>query len=122
MTEDDRPDPELGPMPMPLKDIGRDDLKREDAIYFIGLMAAHSLEQCGQVNMVLGANDKVCIANPLHVYFDAGAFVHEDLSELPPFEWKRPVLSGGRPQYVAWRNGQLWEIEFKDEETESAGG
>lgn len=108
------PDPSL----MPLQDIGRDDLHREDAIYFLGLMAAHALEQSGQVNMLIGANDKVCIANPVHVYFDTSAFLNEDTGELPPFEWKRPILSGGRPQYVAWRKGQLWEIEFKDNEPE----
>lgn len=102
----------------PLQDIGRKDLDRQDAIYFLGLMAAHGLKSFGQVNMVIGEDDKVCLANPIHVYFDAKAYIHDD-TELPPFKWKRPVVSEGRPQYVAWRKGELWEIEFEEPETES---
>jgi len=105
----------------PLQELFRTDLDREDAMYFLGLMAAHSLKTFGQVNMMIAANDRVCIANPIHVYFDAGAYVHEDLAELPPFQWKRPIVSEGRPQYVAWREGELWEIEF-DEEPEAKSG
>jgi len=110
----------VGKAPKPLQDISRADLDREDAIYFLGLMAAHGLKLFGQVNMVMGMDDKVCLANPIHVYFDAAAYIHEDADHTPSFKWKRPVISEGRPQYVAWRNGELWEIEF--EESEAEGG
>lgn len=99
----------------PLTEISRPDLQRQDAIYFLGLMAARSLETLGQVTFLMSQDDKVAIANPTHVYLDAKAVVTDDPSgKSPPFRWVRPILGQGRPQYVAWKNGELWEIEFEE--------
>ena len=107
----------------PLQEIGRDDLLRDDAVYFIGLMAAKGLAAFGQVTLIMGADDKVCIANPTQVYLDAGAIIADDMdpSLVPKYKWVRPILGSGRPQYVAYRDGELWEIEFIDEPEEEPG-
>jgi hypothetical protein len=99
-----------------LQDIGVGDLVREDAIYFLGMMAAHGLRNFGQVTLIVGGNDKVCVANPVHVYLDSQAMLNEDLEKLPPFRWVRPVLGSGKPQYCAMREGEMWEIEFLEED------
>jgi hypothetical protein len=101
----------------PLEEIGRKDLLRDDAVYFIGLMAAKGLAAFGQVTLIMGSDDKVCIANPTQVYLDVGAVINDDSDPalLPKFKWVRPILGSGRPQYVAYRDGELWEIEFVDE-------
>lgn len=109
----------------PLTEITKQDLLRDDAVFFIGLMAAKSLMTFGQITLVMGASETVCVANPTQVYLDAGAILDdEDLTELPPYKWVRPILASGRPQYVAWRDGELWEIEFEDDlqEQEDPGG
>lgn len=106
----------------PLSDISVEDLRREDAIWFLGTMAAKGLEAFGQVNMVISGSGKVSIANPVHVYFDTSAWIDEDIDSLPPFKWVRPILGQGKPQYVAWRDGELWEIEFEEELQKPASG
>ena len=104
----------------PLREIGRSDLMRDDAIYFIGLMAAKGLAAFGHATLIMGADDKVCIADPIKVYLDAGATITDDTppDEEMKFRYVRPILPTGRPQYVAWRDSELWEIEFTDEESE----
>ena len=104
------------PLP-PLTDIGVDDLRREDAIFFLGVMASRGLEAFGQVSMVISGSGKVSIANPVHVYYDVSAWMDDDISELPPFTWVRPILGQGKPQYVAWKDGELWEIKFDNEKS-----
>jgi hypothetical protein len=103
----------------PLSEIGMDDLLRDDARYFIGLMAAQSLRLIGQITFFLSADQKVAMANPAHVFLDEKAFIHDDVEERP-YKYVRPILGSGRPQAVAWRDGELWEIEFLDEEPEEA--
>ena len=109
-----------------LSEISRADLKRQDAIYFLGLMAAKGLETLGQVTFMMSEDDKVAVANPTLVYLDAKAVVTDSSpsQEVPPFRWVRPILGQGRPQYVAWRNGELWEIEFEEpyESQQTEGG
>lgn len=99
----------------PLTEIGIADLRRQDAIYFLGMMAARGLELFGQVTLMISGDDKVAMANPVHVYLDVGAFISDqELPTHPPFRWVRPVLGQGKPQYVAWKEGVLWEIEFEE--------
>jgi hypothetical protein len=100
----------------PLTEISRQDLRRQDAIYFLGLMVSKALESFGQVTLMMSQDDKVAVANPVHVYLDAKAVITDMGDPLPPFHWVRPVLGHGRPQYVAWKNGELWEISFNEPE------
>jgi len=104
----------------PLQEIGRAELLRDDAVYYLGLMAAKGLTAFGQITLIMGADDKVCVANPVHVYLDAQAIIDDAMpvDQVPNFKYVRPVLGSGRPQYCAWKEGELWEIEFIDEEPE----
>lgn len=103
----------------PLQEIGRAELLRDDAVYYLGLMAAKGLTAFGQITLIMGADDKVCVANPVHVYLDAQAIIDDvSVDQVPDYKYVRPVLGSGRPQYCAWRDGELWEIEFVDEPEE----
>jgi hypothetical protein len=106
----------------PLKTISRVDLRRQDAIYFIGLLAATALEKVGQVTLLINAKDRVAIANPLHVYLDAQAMADEEDGIVPPFHYVRPILGEGRPQAVAFKDGELWEICFDEAQPEEPTG
>ena len=106
--------PESKKLEEPLREISQHDLRRQDVVYFLGLMASRSLESFGQVTFMMGSDNKVAMANPVHVYLDANAIIEGDNQKLPPFQWIRPVLGQGKPQYVAWKNGELWEIVFEE--------
>lgn len=102
---------------LPLREIGRADLMRDDAVYFIGLMAVKGLAAFGHATLIMGADDKVCIADPTKVYLDAATAIADDTpDEELKFRYVRPILPTGRPQFVAWRDSELWEIEFTDED------
>lgn len=98
--------------PIQTSEITRDNLMSDEAILYLGAVVAKSLELFGQVNLLLSGSGSVAIANPVHVYFSVDAYTDEDVHEAPPYKWVRPVLGQGKPQFVAWRNGELWEIEF----------
>lgn len=112
----------------PLRTISKADLRREDAIYFIGLLAVAGLEKLGQVTLVINSKDRVAIANPAHVLLAAQALADDEDGIIPPFRYVRPILGQGRPQAVALRDGEWWEIEFEEQQAdetepeEPAGG
>jgi hypothetical protein len=96
-------------------DVGPQELRRRDVIFHLGELAAAGLSSVGQVTLIMNPSGNVCIANPLHVFMAPESVLDEDTEEVPPFRWVRPVLGSGRPQYAAWRDDQLWEIEFEGE-------
>ena len=98
-----------------MTDVGREELQRRDVIFHLGELVAAALLSVGQVTMFRNPDGNVCIANPVHVYMAPGALLEDDGGEVPAFHWVRPILTSGRPQYAAWREGQLWEIEFDGE-------
>jgi hypothetical protein len=102
------------------REIGLDDLNDSDVVVYLGIMAARSLSLYGQVTMLVTMDQNVAIANPVHVYLDEKAVLSEDLPEAPRFEYVRPVLGTGRPQYCAWKDGELWEIRFLDAEEDQS--
>ena len=103
-------------------EITRDNLMSDEAIMFLGAMAARSLELFGQVTFLMSGSGSVSVANPVHVYLDTSAWVDDDRTDPPRYHYVRPVLGQGKPQYVAWRNGELWEIEFEDESQQATSG
>lgn len=106
-----------------LEEIGLHELENPNVWAFLGGLASHQLRAFGQVTFVIGATDKVVMANPVHVYLDVSAVVEgEDVEKVPAYRYLRPVIGSGRPQYVAMRDGQLWEIEFIDEEPSEEAG
>ena len=96
-------------------DVGMEELHRRDIVFHLGELAAAALMTVGSVTLVRNPSGKVAIANPIHVYLAPHSIMEETDTELPPFKWVRPVISSGRPQYAAFRQGELWEIEFEDE-------
>jgi hypothetical protein len=108
--------------PIQQSEITRDNLMSDEAILFLGAMAAKSLELFGQVTFLMSGSGGVAVANPVHVYLDTSAWLDDDARALPKYRYVRPVLGQGKPQYVAWKNGELWEIEFEDEPQPAKGG
>lgn len=102
-------------------DVGQEELLRRDVIFHLGELVAAALTSVGQITMFKNPDGNVCIANPVHVYMAPGAVLEDEGDEVPPFHWVRPILTSGRPQYAAWRDGQLWEIEFDGEPPPPAG-
>lgn len=103
-------------------EITRDNLMSDEAILFLGAMAAKSLELFGQVTFLMSGSGGVSVANPVHVYLDTSAWLDDDAHKLPRYRYVRPVLGQGKPQFVAWKNGELWEIEFEDESQPTESG
>jgi hypothetical protein len=102
--------------PEEMVEVGLEELRRPDVIHHLGELAAAGLTALGQVTLFRNPDGKVCIANPVHVFFAPGALLEDDGEDLPPYRWVRPIMGSGRPQYAAWRDGELWEIEFEDGE------
>lgn len=106
------------PEEMEERDIHVSDLLREDeeggriAAWFTQL-AGLCLRGAGSVTFILDDDQNVRWANPVHVYLDENAVLEETPGRA--YRWLRPIVGEGKPQYVAWRNGQLWEIEFLNE-------
>lgn len=102
--------------------VSKQELHRRDVIFHLGELAAAALASVGQVTFVMNPSGEVAIANPVHVFMAPESVLDETTEEVPPYRWVRPVLGSGRPQYAAWRDDQLWEIEFEEEGPESAEG
>ena len=86
--------------------------QRGDAIFYLGLMAARGLKEHGTFTFLVREDGKIAMPNPTYVHIEAGALLVDEGDKLPPYRFVRPVLGSGKPQYVAWRDGTLWEIEF----------
>ena len=97
-----------------LAGLSKEDLRQKANLLHLGELCAAALASQGQIHLFLHEDGTLRIANPLHVYLDAAA-LSED-GHQPKFRWRRPVLGADKPQYVAWRDSQLWEIEILGEE------
>ena len=95
-------------------DLTLEALDNEAAVVFLGWWVANSLKKLGQVTLIVNSQDKVAMANPVHVFIGPLAFLDESEKD-PKFRWVRPILGQGTPQTVAWRDGELWEIELIEE-------
>lgn len=82
---------------------------------WIGGLAASQLKAMGTVTLFIGDDNKLRVANPVHVYLGPEAVIDEDEQEPRPFRWVRPILGEAKPQFAAWKDGTLWEIEFYDD-------
>jgi len=104
-----------------LSEVGLHELTNPNIWTFLGGLAAKQLTSFGQVTFLISDTNHVAMANPVHVYLGADAIVNgEEVSEVPPYRWVRPIIGSGKPQHVAMRDGQLWEIEFINEEPQKA--
>jgi tRNA1(Val) A37 N6-methylase TrmN6 len=99
------------PTPQPTVEMTRENLDTLGALETLATIAAASLKQYGQATFVMRPDGGVAFANPLHVHIHPQAV--EDLGDKP-YHFVRPILGDGRPNYVAWKNGILWEVDFDD--------
>lgn len=102
--------------PQPMVEMTKDNLDTLGALETLATIAAAGLKQYGQVTFIMRPDGGVAFANPAHVHVHPQAI--EDLGDKP-YRFVRPILGDGRPNYVAWKNGILWEIEFTDEQPEA---
>jgi hypothetical protein len=102
----------------PMVEMTRENLESQGALETLANIAAASLKNYGQVTFVMRPDDGVAFANPAHVHIHPQAI--EDLGDKP-FRYIRPIVGDGRPHFVAWRGGILWEVELDNEPEEKPG-
>lgn len=101
-------------------DLTRHHLSNPRTQLWLGSLAATHLNAVGTVTLFLGEDGKVRVANPLHVYLDGPAMMGDEDFGKRSFRWVRPVVGEAKPQYAAWKDGTLWEVEFTDEQPNSS--
>lgn len=95
-----------------------EELRRMDVLVHIGKLVAAGLTANGIVVLHLHPSGEVCIADPTKVYLDVGALVlDEGALSTPKYRWLRPIVGVDKPTHVAWRNGELWEVELTEPES-----
>lgn len=104
---------------IPTVELTKENLRSQAAIDMLGAIAAGSLKEYGQATFIMRPDGGIAFANPAHVHVHPQAV--PDITDKP-FRTVRPILGTGRPAYVVWKNGMLWEIEFVDEEPEEDTG
>jgi hypothetical protein len=111
-----------------LFEINREDLINPGVYTEIGKQVAYLLTRHRVVTLFVHNDDSICFANPLHIYLDAnedGVYLDSQHALTPPpepYRLTRPVIAEGRPQWVVWRRGQLWEVEPINKEDEDGSG
>ena len=96
-------------------DLKKGHLTNQATQMWLGKLVAVQLKAVGTVTLFLGEDGNIRLANPLHVYLDGPAMMQDEDFGERPFRWVRPVVGEGKPQYAAWRDDVLWEVEFVDE-------
>lgn len=102
----------------------KENLDSPAAAEMLATIAVASLKQYGQVSFILRPDGGVAFANPVHVYFHPQSV--EDLGGRP-YRFVRPIVGAGKPNFVLWRDGILWEVEpedgqLQDQPQEKPGG
>ena len=100
----------------------RDNVLSPPAIAALGLMCARALQAVGVVTLIVRPDLSIGYVSPQDVYLDRNAAVVDPENEKRPVRYVRPVLSDGKPHYVGWKDGALWEVEFVDTEEKPDGG
>jgi len=104
-------DSDSKPPPQPTVEMTRDNLESLGALETLATICAAGLKKYGQATFVMRPDGGVAFANPAHVHIHPQAI--EDLGDKP-YRLVRPILGDGRPNYVVWKDGILWEIAFED--------
>jgi hypothetical protein len=99
-----------------------DDQPAAAAQIWLGTLAAMCLRGAAIVTFCLDKEGYVRWADPNHVYLDHRAVLERD--ENRKVRFVSPILNDGTPPYVGIKDGQLWVVEFEDEDEpeETAGG
>ena len=110
----------LDPEPqVPTVELTRENLATQSAVELLGAIAVAGLQKYGEATFVMRPDDGVAYANPAHVHIHPDAV--PDFANRP-FRTVRPILGDGKPMFVVWKNGVLWEIEFVDEKPSKDSG
>lgn len=102
------------------KDVSIRNLDEPDVLAWLAALCSVHLKVAGSVTFFIDEDGYVQLANPLGVFLD----IERMKAPEKPYRFVRPIITDGRPQYIAVReDGTIWEIEFTDEaEAESRGG
>jgi len=87
-----------------------DNLDTPQAASTLAVLAVLGLKKYGRVTFVVRPDRGVAFANPAHVDIHPDAI--EDLADRP-LRFVRPLLGDGKPKFVAWKDGVLWEVEIE---------
>lgn len=96
--------------------ITRDNVLSKPAIATLGLVCGRALQALGVVTLIVRPDGTVGYVSPQDVYIEKNAAVCDPEHEAKPFRYVRPILSDGKPHYVAWKDATLWEIAFEESE------
>jgi hypothetical protein len=102
----------------------RDLLDTVQAQMALGAFCAAALKKVGVVTLVVLPDESVSYCSPLQVHILRDAIPEPRVASLP-FHYVRPIVTDGRPKFVAWKDGELWEIAFEEptnEPTEEGNG
>lgn len=102
-------------------DVHRNHLSNPRTQLWLGSMVATHLLKMGTITLFLGDDGKLRTANPLHVYLGPQALIDDESDGERPFRWVRPVVGEAKPQFAAWKDNTLWEIEFNERSEEEEG-
>jgi tRNA1(Val) A37 N6-methylase TrmN6 len=105
--------PEEKDVEQPTVEMTRENLETLAAAETLAAIAIAGLKQHGQATFVMRPDGGVAFANPAHVHIHPQAV--PDIEDKP-FRYVRPILGEGRPSFVVWRDGILWEIEWIEED------
>jgi hypothetical protein len=89
-------------------ELTRQNLDSPGAAVTLATVAIASLKEYGCVTFVMHPNGEVVFANPAYVDIQPQAV--QDLGDKP-IRFVRPLLGDGKPRFVGWKDGRLWEVE-----------
>jgi hypothetical protein len=98
--------------PQPFVEMRRDNLETPESLTMLATLAVAGLKQYGKAVFVMRPDGGVAFANPTLVNIPVEAV--PDLADRP-FIHIRPIIGDGKPVYVAWKDGILWEISFVED-------
>lgn len=93
-------------------DLTKENLDTPQAAGTLALLAVLALKKYGRVTFVVLPNGGIAFANPSHVDIHPEAL--KDL-QGKSMRFVRPLLGDGRPSFVAWKDGILWEVVPTDD-------
>lgn len=96
-------------------ELHRDKLLTPEAVVTLGGLCAQALSKVGVVTLLVRPDGFVAYATPFYVHIEREAVPDPALLERP-FHYVRPILSDGKARFVAWKDRELWEIAFEEQD------
>ena len=99
----------------PSVELHRDKLLTPEAVVTLGGLCAQALSKVGVVTLLVRPDGFVAYATPFYVHVERDAVPDPELLNRP-YRFVRPILSDGKAKFVAWKDRELWEIAFEEDE------